>query len=160
MNDQAKALLFVAAFFGGGGFTGGRVTAPAPPAEVRVVRLPSRPMPIPQPAVEAAPEVPAAAEPAVPLSPAEPLPPPPIAEEKPSVPVPAPRPKVETKAETKPKPHSKPMAPRPARKPTASECAQLKLGMLTIGKDGVITKAKARGYSSSQVAWAISACGL
>ena len=40
MNDQARALLFVAALFGGGGYTGGRVTAPAPEPEVRFVHIP------------------------------------------------------------------------------------------------------------------------
>lgn len=161
MNEEQRALLIVGALLssmsGTGGFVGGRVSAPVPPAEVRVVRVQARPVLI-APSPRSVPEAPptAVVEPAIPPAPAEPQPP--VAEAKP--PLPAPRPKVETNLETKPRPHPRPAAPRPARKPTASECAQLKLGMLTIGKDGVITKAKARGYSSSQVVWAISACGL
>lgn len=163
MNEEQKALLIVAALlFGSGnttGFVGGRVTAPVPRPEVRIVHVqaPEAAKPVKAPATQ--PVLPSpTVETAAPAEPATVEPAPAIADTKP--PLPAPRPKVETNPEAKARPHPRPAAPRPARKPTASECAQLKLGMLTIGKDGVISKAKARGYSAAQVTWAISACGL
>lgn len=156
MNDQARALLFVAALFGGGGYTGGRVTAPAPPAEVRFVYVPA-PAPLAESVPEEAPPVAAPVDRVTraPLDPPAAVSDPPAVEAKP---LPQPRPKIDAKP--KPKPPVKPAVtkPRPVRKPTAAECAQLKLGMLTIGRDGVNEKAKARGYTSAQVAWALSAC--
>jgi len=67
MNDHARALLFVAALFGGGGYTGGRISVPDPPAEVRLIRMPPRVIRIPM--AEAAPADPAAVASKAPVPP-------------------------------------------------------------------------------------------
>lgn len=112
-DHERKALLICAALLagvsGGGGFAGGRVTAPAPPqAEVReVVRY----VPIPAPAVLA----PMAEAPDAPVVvPVEPAASPPVVETKPlPPPVEMKRPKVEAKSPAKSAP--KPRAPAPKR---------------------------------------------
>lgn|GEM_PF-5161671 len=149
IDDQARALLIVGALLsaasGGAGFVGGRASAPVLPVEVRFVHVPAppalAPLTAPVAPVEAAPlpaiEPPAKVE---------------------AAPLPQPRPKIEAKPKALPK--REPAKPRPVRKPTASECAQLKIGMLTIGRAGVYEKAKDRNYTKGQVDWAIAACGL
>lgn len=149
MNDQAKALLLMFGVGLGLGGVSGRATAPKPAAPPEVVRY----VPIPAPAVLA----PMVEAPDAPVAMVEPPAPPPVVETKPlPPPVEMKRPKVEAKPQHKPAP----ARPRPVRKPTAAECAQLKLGMLTIGKNAVIEKAKARGYTKAQVDWALAACGI
>ncbi len=102
MNDQARALLFVAALFGGGGYTGGRVTAPAPEPEVRFVHIPMPAIMAPQIDVAPVELAPVPASPAtVPTEP-DPVAAAPAAEPKP---LPRPRPKVEVKP--KPRPEKK-----------------------------------------------------
>lgn len=155
MDDQARALAIVGVLLAGAsgsaGFAGGRMSAPVPPAEVRYIPIPAPAALFVPPAAEAEPAEPAPVAPviAVPIAPA--------AEAKP--PLPAPRPKVEAKPKpTPPKPEVK--KPRPVREPTATECAQLRFGLATIGRDGVNQKAADRGYSKAQVAGALKSCGL
>lgn len=153
MTDELRALLLALCVWGGLCFAGGRYTAPVPPAEVRYVPVH---VPAPAPLAEAVPIEPAAESPVVPV----PVEPPPVTgapvDAKPIIP--APRPKIEAK----PKPHAKPEVrkSRPVRAPTAAECAQLRFGLATIGRDGVTQKAKERGYSRIQVAGALTACNL
>lgn len=158
MSEQARAFLIYSALLlgvgGGGGFAGGRMTAPATPFEVRFVHIPVPAISLPAEPVPAEPEDPVPQAPPLASIPMEPVRAPPAQlEEKP--PLPQPRPKLEAKPKPKPQPK-----PRPIRKPIASECAQLKIGMLTIGKSGVYEKAKARNYTKAQVDWAVSVCGL
>lgn len=113
MDEQARALVTVAALLMGAssslGFVGGRMTAPEPAAEVRLVRLPPRIVRMP---IEAAPIEPsrtADAEPA-PATPAEPAPlAPPV---RPSAAPPAEPPKPPAKVEAK----QKPPPPKPVHK--------------------------------------------
>lgn len=102
MNDQARALLFVAALFGSGGYTGGRVTAPAPEPEVRFVHIPMPVLPLP----DIAPLEPAPQPAPVPRVETAPLPP--VSSQPESIPLPQPRPKadVKTKETHKTKPES------------------------------------------------------
>ncbi len=158
IDDQARALAIVAALLSGAsgsaGFVGGRASVSVPPAEVRYVQLPV-PIVVPALPVEASPVEP------VPTPPdAEPAPPATAIEPPEAKPLPAPRPKVEAKPKPKPKPESPVQKPRPVRSPTASECAQLRFGLATIGRDGVNRQANARGYTNAQVSWALSACRL
>lgn len=95
MTDEARALLIVAALLSGAsgsaGFVGGRISAPAPVAEVRYVTIPA---PVVAP-LEVAPQPPAA--PAA----VEPEPAAPDLEAKP---LPRPRPKVEPPSKPKVRP--------------------------------------------------------
>lgn len=125
MTDEARGLLIVAALLLGGGFVGGRVTAPAPPAEVRFVHVPVPAVPIAPPV--AAPIEPAEAPPAA--APNEPAPPaaaPPPVEVSP-LPLPTPRPKVEAKPQPKPEKAAakRPRATVPATRALPS-CAAIK----------------------------------
>jgi outer membrane biosynthesis protein TonB len=116
MNDQAKALLFVAALFGGVGFTGGRMTSPEPPAEVRIVRIPIRPQ------IVAAPVAAHVAEPAP-----APAPPPhvaAVAEPEAKPPLPVARPKPDPKPKERPQP--KPRAIVSAKRSSLPSCAVVK----------------------------------
>lgn len=126
INDELKALLIVGAVLSGAsatsGFVGGRMTAPEPPAEVRIVRMPPRLVRMLPP--EAVPVV----EPVLPEAPAPPPiePVPPIAEPPVIAPpvieaplLPPPRPKVE-----QPKPKPKPplrLLPKPEKEAAAKK---------------------------------------
>ena len=123
MSEQARALLIYSALLlgvgGGGGFAGGRMSAPVPPAEVRIVTIPA------PPAVVIPPEA-TLVEPVVPV----PLPKverdetavsPPV-EVKPSPPKIDARPKAVIKPQAKPE--AKPRAPAP--KKSLPSCAVVK----------------------------------
>lgn len=125
-DDQVRALLLTAALLSGAsgslGFAGGRISAEAPPPEVRLVRLPPRVLRIPT--VEAVPadpvtsplDAPAAPAPVDPPAISEPpnvMPPVPIE----TAPLPPPRPKVEAKPKPQPKPAPKHEKDASARKP-------------------------------------------
>lgn len=116
INDQARALAIVGALLasasGSAGFVGGRMSVPAPPAEVRFVYLPA-PAPL---ALEAAP-----VEPVAPPA-AEPTPTPPIEQAAVAPPVEAaplapPRPTIDAKPKDKPKALPKPERESLAKKP-------------------------------------------
>ena len=53
----------------------------------------------------------------------------------------------------KPKEHPK------AARPSGSMCAQIGMGIATIGRAGVLAEARRRGYSAGQIAAAARACG-
>lgn len=139
---EARALLMVAALLSGAsgsaGFVGGRISAPVPPAEVRIVTVPA-----PVDAAPTEPKLPAVA------APAEAKPPP----------------KVEAKPKPQAKPQPKPekaVARKPRavvnrqRKPTTSECAQ----MHQYGRSVVKAGGRLRGYSDHQIERALRDCGL
>jgi outer membrane biosynthesis protein TonB len=111
VTDEGKSLLIVAAILSGASFTGGRMTAPAPPAEVRYVAVPVPPPLAGVPAAQVEPP-----PPAIPTTPVEvtPLPPPKV-EAKPKEP-----PKAQQKAAP-----AKPRQVVAAKKPMPS-CAAIK----------------------------------
>lgn len=125
MNDEARAFLIVGALIasvsGSGGFVGGRVTAPLPPAEVRYVPIPVPVAPLAE-AVPIDPPAPAVVEPAPQVEPPVATAPPPI-ETKPMLP--APRPKVEAAPKAKPAAQPKPRPPA-AKNTTLPSCAVVK----------------------------------
>ena len=163
-DEQFKALMVVGALLtvvsGGGGFTAGRATAPAPPVvtapapeiQYRIVEVPV-PVPVlpgktterldqetfvPPKLGDEAPHAQPAVVPARKSSPAKA------------------QPKSEKKSEVR-----KPRTPAPKKKgPTAAQCAQLRLGIATVGRDSVIDGGRKRGYTSTQVNWALRECGL
>lgn len=111
--------------------------------------------PVPPPVNEPPPAPPPAppAEPLPDLSPIFPPSPPPAPIE------PAPKPKVNADP-PKPKPAPKPKPqPRPKGVPSAAVCAQIALGIATIGIAGVKAEARKRGYSEAQIDWARKGCG-
>lgn len=118
MDDQARAFLIYSALLlgvgGGGGFAGGRMTAPATPFEVRFVHIPVPAISLPAESALVEPEDPVPQAPPLASIPIEPEPvviaPPAQLEEKPQLP--QPRPKLEAKPKPKPQPK-----PEPARKP-------------------------------------------
>jgi outer membrane biosynthesis protein TonB len=67
--------------------------------------------------------------------------------------------KKKQKAKAKPKPKPKKRATATQRRPTAAQCAQITIGMNTIGRDGVIREGVRRGYSTAQVERALRDCG-
>lgn len=99
MTDELKFVLIVLAAWGGVCFTGGRLTAPAPPPAV--VRYIPVHVPAPAPLAEAVPIEPAV-EPTVVPTPVEPPAETPAPVE--AKPLPAPRPKVEAPAKVQPRP--------------------------------------------------------
>lgn len=122
MTDEGRGLLMVAALLVGGGFVGGRMTAPVPKPEVRYIPIFA---PVQMPA-EAAPidETP----PAVPVEPTPVAPIEPPAVTAPPVeakPLPPPRPKVEAKPQPKPERAKRPRATAPATRALPS-CAAVK----------------------------------
>lgn len=125
MTDEARALLIVAALLSGAsgsaGFVGGRMSVPAPPAEVRYVPIPAAAALAPA-LPDAAPTPPAAVVPAAPaiVPPVEP----PAASAAPveAKPVPPARPKVDAKPK-EPPPKPQKSRPPPAPKKTLPSCA-------------------------------------
>ncbi len=113
--EQARALLIVVALLmgaaGSAGFVGGRMTAPVPPAEVRIVQIPApvEVAPIEPPAVLPAPPAPPAVEPDPPVAP-------PVEVKPPAKP----------KVDAKPKAQAKPKPRPPAPKKTLPSCDVVK----------------------------------
>jgi outer membrane biosynthesis protein TonB len=145
VTDEARALLIVAALLSGAsstaGFVGGRMSVEAPPAEVRLVRMPPRivrmlppeavpvePVPealAPPASVEAAPaiaEPPVSAPPVVQATPL-PLPRPKVEQPKPQ---PKAQPKPQPKAPPKPEKEAAAKKPRPPAHKALPSCAFIK----------------------------------
>lgn len=153
MTDEARALLIAAVVLSGGGFVGGRATAPVPPAEVRYIHVA-----LPPPAAAFVPPVEVAPDPA-PVAP--------VIEEKPdsapvapveAKPLPPPKPKAAAKPKPKPEPTvKKPRAEVPRqRRPTADECNQMR----SAGRSVVKAGGRLRGYSDAQIERALKDCGF
>lgn len=123
IDDQARAIAIVGALLAGAsgsaGFVGGRMTAPAPPAEVRFVHVPP-PAPL-APSAGASPGEPLPIPPEA-LSPV-PLIKPPAAPPVEAIPTPQPRPKVESKPKPQPKPEPAARKPRAPVKRGLPSCA-------------------------------------
>jgi outer membrane biosynthesis protein TonB len=119
MDEQARALVIVGALLMGAssslGFAGGRMTAPEPPAEVRLVRLPPRIVRLPVEVTPIEPAPPSAAAEPAPVAPVEPAPlvPPLSVPAAPTIEAPRSPPKVEAK----PKPQPPKSAPKPQSRP-------------------------------------------
>jgi hypothetical protein len=88
---------------------------------------------------------------------------PPVAAPAPPIVIPPPPPVV-LKPIPPPKAKGKPPVGKPVVRPTvqisAGQCAQIRQGIAWIGRAGVISAAKQRGYSDFQIREAIRVCGL
>ena len=141
---------------GGGGFTAGRLTAPAPPAEVRFVHVPApAPLAVSAPEEDPAPLDPVPVDP-VTRAPLEQIAPPAVE----PTPLPQSRPKVEAKPEPRKSEKAVTKKPRTVvsrqRRPTAKECEQMHAAGRMVVKAG----GRLRGYSDDQIDRALRDCGL